>query len=36
MAVTRARNLMVLAVPDTCVGEFESELLACGFRKAGS
>ncbi|MCA1510152.1 MULTISPECIES: UvrD-helicase domain-containing protein [Bradyrhizobium] len=36
VAVTRARNLMVLAVPDTCVGEFETELVTCGFRKAGS
>ena len=36
VAVTRARNLMVLAVPDTSMGEFEAELLECGYRKAGS
>ncbi|QDF36145.1 ATP-dependent helicase [Bradyrhizobium symbiodeficiens] len=36
VAVTRARNLLVLAVPDTCVGEFEPELVSCGFKKAGT
>jgi len=36
VAVTRARNLLVLAVPENSVVEFEPELLACGFRKAGS
>jgi superfamily I DNA/RNA helicase len=36
VAVTRARNLLVLAVPASCVGEFEPELLAAGFRRAGS
>jgi hypothetical protein len=32
----RARNLMVLAVPKKNADEFEDELLACGFKKAGS
>jgi hypothetical protein len=36
VAVTRARNLLVLAVPATCVSEFEPELLAAGLRRAGS
>jgi len=36
VAVTRARNLMVLAVPTKSIGEFEAELLASGFKKAGS
>ncbi|WP_342736917.1 ATP-dependent helicase [Bradyrhizobium sp. B117] len=36
VAVTRARNLFVLAVPENCIGSFESELVACGFSKAGS
>ncbi|SDI86925.1 Superfamily I DNA or RNA helicase [Bradyrhizobium sp. Rc2d] len=36
VAVTRARNLFVLAVPENCIGDFESELVACGFSKAGS
>jgi hypothetical protein len=35
VAVTRARNLLVLGVPENCVGEFEPELLKSGFRKAG-
>jgi len=34
VAVTRARNLFVLAVPENCLAEFEEELLAKGFRKA--
>lgn len=36
VAVTRARNLFVLAVPESCVDDFEPELIACGFRKAGT
>ena len=36
VAVTRACNLLVLAVPTSCVSEFEPELLAAGFRRAGS
>lgn len=36
VAVTRARNLMVLAVPETCVKEFEPDLVKRGFRKVGS
>jgi sulfite reductase beta subunit-like hemoprotein len=36
VAVTRARNLMVLGVPEKNVGELETELIACGFKKAGS
>jgi len=36
VAVTRARNLMVLGVPDTCASEFEAELLHCAFRKPGT
>jgi superfamily I DNA/RNA helicase len=36
VAVTRARNLLVLAVPETCVSEFEPELIERGFRKAGT
>lgn len=35
VAVTRARNLFVLAVPENCISDFEPELLAAGFRKAG-
>ena len=35
VAVTRARNLLVLGVPENCVAEFEPELIGCGFRKAG-
>lgn len=35
VAVTRARNLFVLAIPENCVDEFEPELLRCGFRKPG-
>ena len=27
VAMTRARNLMVLAIPDTCANEFQAELL---------
>lgn len=33
VAVTRARNLFVLAVPDNCVDELEPELLQSGFLK---
>lgn len=36
VAATRARNLLVLAVPENCIGEFEPELIACGFKKAGT
>ncbi len=36
VAVTRARNLFVLAVPDNCTDELEPELLRCGFRKPGT
>ena len=36
VAVTRACNLFVLAVPESCIAEFESELLACGFQKPGT
>jgi hypothetical protein len=35
VAVTRARNLFVLAVPENCVDGFEPELLKRGFRKPG-
>ena len=35
VAVTRARNLFVLAVPDNCLGEFEPLLKAKGFEKPG-
>lgn len=33
VALTRARNLFVLAVPESCIGDFESELVASGFQK---
>jgi hypothetical protein len=36
VAATRARNLLVLAVPENCIGEFEPELIECGFKKAGT
>ena len=36
VAVTRARNVLVLAVPENCIGEFEPELIGCGFKKAGT
>jgi hypothetical protein len=36
VAATRARNLLVLAVPETCIAEFEPELNGCGFKKAGT
>lgn len=36
VAVTRARNLFVLAVPESCIEDFESELIGYGFLKAGS
>ncbi|QQO15319.1 hypothetical protein JJB99_03795 [Bradyrhizobium diazoefficiens] len=36
VAVTRARNLFVLAVPESCVEDFVSEFAACGLLKAGS
>jgi hypothetical protein len=35
VAVTRARNLFVLAVPDSCLREFEDELVEKGFQKPG-
>jgi hypothetical protein len=35
VAVTRARNLFVLAVPETCLSEFEVELKAKGLQRAG-
>jgi superfamily I DNA/RNA helicase len=35
VAITRACNLFVLAVPENCVGDFEPDLVAAGFRKAG-
>jgi hypothetical protein len=35
VAVTRARNLFVLAVPENCLHEFEDELVEKGFRKPG-
>lgn len=36
VAVTRARDLLVLAVPENSLGEFEAELIGCGFKKAGT
>lgn len=36
VAVTRARNLFVVAAPESCVEDFETEFVACGFQKAGS
>jgi superfamily I DNA/RNA helicase len=36
VAVTRARNLLVLGVPDNCLSEFEPELIGCGFKKVGT
>ena len=36
VAVTRARNLFVLAVPENSIEDFELELVACGFQKAGA
>jgi superfamily I DNA/RNA helicase len=36
VAATRARNVLVLAVPENCIGEFEAELIGCGFKKAGT
>lgn len=35
VAVTRARNLFVLAVPENCIGELETALVGKGFRKPG-
>lgn len=35
VAVTRARNLFVLAVPDNCIDELEPALIENGFRKPG-
>ncbi len=35
VAVTRARNLFVLAVPENCIHEFEGDLAEMGFRKPG-
>jgi hypothetical protein len=36
VAVTRARNLFVLAIPENCIGEFEEKLLERGFKKPRS
>lgn len=36
VAVTRAKNLFVLAVPDGCLAELEDELVANGFRRPGT
>jgi predicted ATP-dependent endonuclease of OLD family len=36
VAVTRARNPFVLAVPESCIDDLVSELVACGFLKAGA
>lgn len=36
VAATRARNLLVLAVPENCLSEFEPALIGCGFKKAGT
>jgi hypothetical protein len=33
VALTRAKNLFLLGVPDNCVGELEGKLQTCGFRK---
>ncbi len=35
VALTRARDLFVLAVPETCLTEFEPELQAAGLKRAG-
>ncbi|KPH85975.1 UvrD-helicase domain-containing protein [Komagataeibacter intermedius] len=35
VALTRARNLFVLGVPDSCVAEFEAELHAAGLQRVG-
>ncbi|GGZ32893.1 DNA helicase [Asticcacaulis endophyticus] len=35
VAVTRAKDLFVLAVPKSCLAEFEPELIAKGFQKPG-
>ncbi len=35
VAVTRARDLFVLAIPKACFAEFEVELVAKGFQKVG-
>jgi superfamily I DNA/RNA helicase len=35
VALTRARNLFVLAVPESCLKEFEGTLVAFGFQKPG-
>lgn len=36
VAATRARDLLILAVPDNCLKDFEPELVSCGFKKAGT
>jgi superfamily I DNA/RNA helicase len=36
VALTRARDLFVLAVPDTCLAEFEPELRAAGLQRVGA
>jgi len=33
VALTRAKNLFLLGVPDSCAGELEARLEACGFTK---
>ena len=35
VALTRARDLFVLAVPDNCLAEFEGELQAIGLKRVG-
>ena len=35
VALTRVRNILVLAVPDTCLAEFEPELRAAGLQRVG-
>jgi len=35
VALTRARDIFVLAVPDTCLAEFEPELRAAGLQRVG-
>jgi hypothetical protein len=35
VALTRARDLFVLAIPDTCLAEFEPELRAVGLQRVG-
>ena len=35
VALTRARDLFVLAIPDSCLVEFEPELRAAGLQRVG-